>query len=250
MRIMFNVFFVLPLTLSMQICYGQDYAEGSLINNFREDIRIEQEEYDGCVKWDNETKESYYLLVSSLSVEALRKYVSDPNPVIRSAVFVGLAQRSADKKVLEEILRDHTYDTAGFTTGTDAVMTWSVRNYMQIALDLKIEGKLPIADYQERLKTIRDQPKIIIAGVHHNIIEKDSLLKVDELRYSVEGYKIISFILTTEGKAVSSNNLFTEEIRELIRRLKPGDRIYIDTIRAQLPDKTMRHLPSMVLKVK
>ena len=242
-----NLYFILLLALPVQHSYAQQYSEDSLINSFRNDVRIEQREY-GRVMWDDETKESFYLLVITLCVDDLKKYVSDSNPVVRSSVYAALAHKNADDKILREILAAHQYDTATFKSGGDAVITWTVRDHMKTGLDLKTEGKLTPFDYQAALERIRMRPKFIIPGCHHNIVNKDSLLSISQLKYSVDGSKVVSLKLTVGEKTVSANDLSGHEIKEMIRSLHPGERIFIDDIRATVQGKSVK-LPSLVLKI-
>lgn len=67
-------------------------------------------------------------------------------------------------------------------------------------MNYKPHEKIPDRDYKARIEKIRREHYIVIAGAHHGIIPKDSLLRVDSLTCSREGFKIISFILTVKEK--------------------------------------------------
>lgn len=53
----------------------------------------------------------------------------------------------------------------------------------------------------------------------------------------------ISAPITVNGPLFSSN----EQVKQMISDAKPGDRIFIDEVRAQLPDKTVRKINPIVL---
>ena len=179
---LFRYFLLLPVFLG-QYCYGQKYNEDFLFNKFRNDVQI---------AWDDETLESYYLLLSVCSVEALVKYTDDSNPRVRAEIFSGLIGKNADDKILKQILTKHLNDTAKFISGSSNVyITYSVKKYMQEVLTWKADNKLPEVDFKARLQQIRSRRYDMIRGVHHGIISKDSLLRLDSLISLPEGVKLI-----------------------------------------------------------
>jgi hypothetical protein len=242
---------ILLLLLLGQYCYGQNCNEDSLFNKFRKDIQIEQEVNQGRVVWDDETKEAYYVLMINCPIAALVKYTDDPNPAVRSAIFAGLAQKNADNDILTEILNKHLNDTAKYTESpTDVVVTWTVSKFMKTGLNLKADKKLTNADYTSRLEEIRSRFHIIVPGAHHGIIAKDSLLRVDSLICSKIGIKIVSFSLTIGNETITTNNVFTEKMKNLFKMAGKGEIVYFDEILAERPDKSLGMLPSIALEIR
>jgi hypothetical protein len=242
----FNFLFVLLLVGHHS--FGQS-LEDSLINSLRTHIRIEQEQRRGIVSWEDETKECLYLLISSSSINELKKYVSDPNPAIRSAIFAALVQKGANQKLLKGILDDHINDTAQYQSGGDLVITWTVRDYMQTGLRMKNEGTLPAVDYQTALEEIRKRPRFLIPGMTHHTITKELLLNLKELVWSTKGAKILSFTVTVDTTVVNVGSLISEEVKSIFRELKPGEWFYIDEIKATSEGRSVK-LPSLALKIK
>lgn len=230
--------------------YGQQHSKDTLFEKFRNDILIEQKEY-GRVKWDDETSESYYLLLSTHSIEALVKYTNDSVPAVRAQLFTGLAYKKADTSLLREILNKHINDTATFASGTtDVVITWSVGEYMKIITGNRTSNELAGIDYYKwRYEKIRRERYIVIAGVHHGIIPKDSLLQVDSLTCSIEGCKVVSFLLTIRGETIKSMNGLTEQMKDKIRKLNSGEGVYFEAIKIQGRDKTTRTMEPIILKI-
>ena len=242
---------LLLLVFLGQYCYGQNYSTDTLLDQFRKDILIELEEHQGRVVWDNDTRETYYLLLSTHPADVLIKYTEDSIPAVRAKIFAGLVQKNADEKLLNEILNKHLGDTAEFTLSpTDVVITWSVREYMQTLLSSKADKKLPEVDFKAQLDKIRSEHYTVIAGTRHGIISRDSLLRVDSLTSSMGWVKITSFTLTVRKKSMTSGNVLTKRMKRNIRKLRYGERIFIENINAELPDKITRQLDSIVLKVK
>ena len=235
-----------------QFCFGQKCLNDSLFNRFKNDIQIELARH-GQVEWDDETRESYYTLMLNCPIEDLVKYVDDSIPAIRCLIFAGLAQNNIDTNLLSKILSKFINDTALYVDSpTDVVVSWSVSDYMQTALKLKKEGRLPNPDldYASILANLKKRPRLLIPGEYHGIVPKDSLLKIDRLTYSKKGYRIVSFTMLNGDEEVTSNNIFTDRIKELIRNTKSGERLFIDGIIAENADKLRRKLPSIVLELR
>lgn len=242
---------LLLLQIFLGPCYGQAPDEDTLFLKFRNDIQSELERHNNHVVWDDETKETYYLFMLTHDVASLVKYTDDPLPAVRAQIFSSLVQKNADRKILRDILEKHINDTAVFVSSpTDVVMNWTVKGYMQFLVDLSAEKKPDSIDYKTRLEQIRNRFRVIVAGAHHGIITKDSLLKVDHLVCSEKGFNIISFTLMIGKRTIKTNNMFTKEIRSRIRELKPGDFVFIEDLTATVPDSSIRKLGSIILKVK
>jgi hypothetical protein len=82
------------------------------------------------------------------------------------------------------------------------------------------------------------------------MVAKDDLLLTDSLTCTLPGYRIVSFYLSFDTKSFSTNNVFTQEIKELIKTMTSGDRIHIDEIRVEFPDKTIGQIGGKSLRIK
>ena len=248
------------LILNILLCqssYGQNCSDDSLFNRFKNNVQIEMLNNYNQIVWDDETKESYYKLMISCPINCLVKYVDDSVPAIRANIFGGLAQKKVDDDILDEILFRHKNDTAQYIeSSTDVVITWTVNEYMQTILKLKADKKTFNAnvDFESRLENLRSSLKktirIYIPGEYHGMVAKDDLLLVDSLTCSLKEFRIISFKLISGDKTFITNNIFTQEVKEFIRTMTSGDRIYIEKIIVEGSDKMKRHIPSIILKIK
>ena len=135
-----GLIYLLMLQFSVgEYCYGQNSSNDSLFKNFRQDVQI-QIEGRGFARWDDETRQSYYLLMSACPVETLVKFADDSIPGVRAQIFFALAQKNLSDNGLLEILNKHKEDTAKFVFGsTDNMISWTVRDFMQMVLDFKAE---------------------------------------------------------------------------------------------------------------
>lgn len=256
--IQYKVKYLLILSILIsQFSYGQTCSNDSLFNRFKNDIQIELLRHDNHVVWDKETKLSYYTLMINCPIECLAKYVDDSIPSIRAMVFVGLAQKNVDCSFLEEILLRHKNDTAVFLEcPTDVVITFTVSEFMQTVLKLKADNKIPnlAGDFESRLERLQNSLQteflIYIPGEYHGIISKKDILLVDSLTCSLEGFRVISFNLTISNKTFITNNIFTEEIRDAIRIMITGGRLYIEDIAVEIPDKTFRKVSPLILEIR
>jgi len=236
-----------------------------LFDNFKNNVLIELENNHGKgVQLDEETRESYLLLLSTHSIETLLPYVEDPIPVVRAQIFYGLIIKNADTTILKEIVNKHLNDTAKFTTGsTDVIIQWTVIESMQAHMNSLIYNKRSNADLNGWIENIRcmryeNERYSPIAGVHHGIIDKDSLLKLSSLSYSIDGFKTISFTITTYSiiggtareRTFRSRHGMTRRIKRAIGKSKPGDRIFFDDIKVKFPDKLIRTMTPIALKIK
>ena len=243
----------LLLFLKAQICYSQRTNLDSLLNKFKKDIEIEQREY-AVVAMDDETKVSYYLLVSSCSVTDLTKYTNDSNPFVRSYVFAGLLRREISKGKLLKILDIHKNDTAKFTIrGADVVTEWTVKEFMQAGMNLKSGNKLNDIDYKNEITRIRSQPelKLKINAISHGLIDKKELLNIDTLTLTVKEFKVVSFnLFVAKQEMQSSNCLLTNEMKQTIERTEPGEFLVFDNIKVVANDGLVRQLASLSLRLK
>lgn len=206
--------------------------------------------------WDDATKESYYKLMIDCPVDCLVKYTDDSVPAIRAIIFGGLVEKNVDDDILGEILDRHKNDTAQFIySPTDLVITWTVSRYMQLKLKSKADNKTSNTadDFESRLENLRsslqETIRIYIPGEYHGMVTKDDLLLIDSLTCTLKGFRIISFNLTSGTKTFSTNNVFTQEIKEFIRTMTSGDRIYIEDIKVEFPDNSIGQIASKILRI-
>ncbi|MBZ0205282.1 MAG: hypothetical protein K8H89_03075 [Flavobacteriales bacterium] len=246
--------FTILLLLKAQTTYSQPTNSDSLLNNFRKDIEIEQSENAGAVGLDNETKISYYLLISSCSVEDLLKYTNDSNPFVRSYVFAGLLRKEISKDKLLQVLDRHKNDTAKFTSkGVDVAVEWTVKEFMEAGWRLKLSNKLPDIDYNKELERLRSRPgiELKINGISHGLIDKKELLNIDNLILADKEFRVVSFNLFVAEKEMKSTNCtLTVEMKQMIERLEPGEFIAFDNIKVVGSDNMVRRIASLSLKIK
>lgn len=225
-----------------------------MINRFRSDIQIEQKEHSGIVVMDDETTESFYLLMSCASIKNLIKYTNDSNAFIRSSMLIGLVRKNANKNTLLRILDNHRNDTAKYTIkSADVVTEWTVRGSMQLAMNFKDSNKLGNINYKKILEKIRSKVeiKLKIDGIHHGLIDKKDLLKIDSLSLTYNNFRVQSFTLFMAGRVMSStDNILTSEMRLSLEKAEAGDVLFFDNIRVTGEDNTTRLLAPLLLKIK
>jgi hypothetical protein len=243
--------FVLILLFFGRCCHGQSTQADSLFSQFRADILTELQEHKERVVWDYDTRRSYYSLLINCSVEKLVKYTDDSIPAVRAEIFGGLIGKNADLKILRDILSRHVNDTASFMSSpTDNFIKWTVGGYMKFTVDWRSKHKARATDYKARLRRIDEEGHFIIPGMSHSLIDKDSLLRIDSLVFSEKAYKIIAFELTIGEVTIKTNNVFTAPIKEMIQKMRPGQFIFFDNIKAEVPDKSIRSIGSVALRIK
>jgi hypothetical protein len=240
----------------MQNCFGQEGSARSQFNQFKKDILEELRLHHGRIGMDDDTRETYYTLLSSQPIDSLIGFVDDSVPAIRAEIFAGLICKGLDDKTIGEILKRHAEDTARFTSGsTDVIFTRSVFSYMKFIADSRDEARALNVDYNARLDWIRKRdPYKIVPGARHGFIRKDSLLRLTGLNSPVGGFRVTSFRVSIYNKIekdieepMKCEGAFTEEVKGRIRKLSSGDRIFIEEIKAKGPDEKERQLGGVVL---
>lgn len=250
---------LLLILLKLLLCQsllGQNCSNDSLFNRFKYDVQIEMLNHSNQIVWNDATKESYYKLMIHCPINCLVKYTDDSIPAIRAIIFGGLVEKNVDDDILGEILDRHKNDTAQFIySPTDLVITWTVSRYMQLKLRSQADNKTvnTADDFESRLEnlrsSLRETIRIYIPGEYHGMVTKDDLLLIDSLTCTLQGFRIISFNLISGTKTFSTNNVFTQEIKEFIKTMTSGDRIYIADIRVESSDKTIRQIASKALRI-
>lgn len=209
------------------------------------------EEHGGHVVWDDETKVSLYKLMLSCSDEELAMYTNDSIPFIRAEIFANLAIRTTDINLLRSIENNHSNDAASFVNGaTIIVMVWKVNEFMRMILNAKSEGELKSINYRDKLDRMQREIKVVIPGVCHGYVSKESLLKLDRLVCSLDEFEIVSFDMEGSKRMAVKSNALTKRMKREIGRLKVGDKVYFDKIRVMMPDKTFRYLAPIVLTIR
>lgn len=254
---------LLLILLNLLLCQsllGQNCSNDSLFNRFKYDVQIEMLNHPNQIGWDDATKESYYKLMIDCPINCLVKYTDDSVPFVRAIIFGGLVEKNVDDDIIEEILDRHKNDTGQFIySPTDLVTTWTVSGYMQqLKRKSKADNKTfnTADDFESRLENLRSRLqetiRIYIPGEYHSMVTKDDLLLIDSLTTS-QGFRIISFnltfVTTSITKTFSTNNVFTQEIKEFIRTMTSGDRIYIDYIKVEFPDNSIGQIASKFLRI-
>jgi len=233
---------------------GQNCPNDSLFNRFKYDVEIEL--LDNQFAWCDVTKESYYKLMINCSINCLVQYTDDSIPAIRAIIFGGLVEKNVDNDILGEILDRHKNDTAQFIYRAGCVVeTWTVVRYMKLE-KWKADNKTfnTTDDFESRLENLRSRlqknVRVYIPGEYHGQVTKDDLLSIDSLTCTLPGHRIVSFDLYSGTKTFSTNNVFTQEIKDVIKTMTSGERIHIEEIRVEFPDKTIGMIGGKSLRIK
>lgn len=247
-------FLPLLFLLTVQNCYSQSNNADTLFNKFKNEIEIEHREHAGVVAMDDETKISYYSLISNSSIKDLIRFTNDSNPIIRSYVFAGLLRKRTSNKQLLKILETHKNDTAKFLSkGADIVTEWTVKEFMQAGMNQKSANTLSKIDYKREIERIRTQSelKLNIKGISHGLIDKMELSKIDSLVLSNTDIRIVSFTLFMAGQEMKSSGCtLTNEMKHAIQKGESGEFLVFDNIKVMGKDKAMRQLASVTLKLR
>lgn len=242
--------YILPIILLLsQLCQGQEYKIDSLFKVLQDDIAIERLYNNGNIIFDNDTQKNYYLLLKVSPVDSLVKYVNNPDPAIRCYIFIGLVRKNADEKVVNEIQKNHLYDSASYKSASNQ---WKVNEFMQSCLKRKNELSV---DYAERSNDAKQQFITMFQGERHGLISKSVLLKADSLNNFEGKYKIASFTMTIKKDSTfitkkSSDNKFTHAMKKLISKSEIGSRIWFEDIKVLGPLNEVRCTGSMALRIK
>ncbi len=246
-------YFVCALLLVCRYGHAQEHDKDTLFDRFREDILMEQEANNGRVVWDDETKETYYMLLRTHSAAQFAKYTDDPIPAVRAKMFSAMARKEQDKQRLRDILYRHSDDTATFIEApTDVVMTWSVAGHMQMVVEgMEQFTSLAPVGLEAQVEKLKRDRIIFVAGARHGFIAKETLLKADSVISSLGGFRVVSFVLTVGvgAKAKRSGNILTKRAKKDISKLQRGDRIFIEQIKAAGPDAQVRIWNSIMLRI-
>lgn len=248
----------LIIVLNLLLCQslpGQNCSNDSLFNRFKYDVEIEM--LNNQMTWHDETKESYYKLMIDCPINCLVQYTDDAVPAIRAIIFGGLVEKNVDNDMLGEILDRHKNDTAQFILAPGCVVnTWTVSQYMQIKWRSKANNKTFNTDdyFKSRLENlqsrVQENARVYIPGEYHGQVTKDDLLSIDSLTCTLPGHRIVSFDLYAGTKTFSTNNVFTQEIKDVIKTLTTGDRIHMEEIRVECPDRRIRPIGGKSLRIK
>lgn len=237
-----------------QALFSQQSHTDSLFLQFRQDVETEQGENAGRMILDDDTKESFYMLIHYSSVKALLKYTNDPNVYIRSSVFGGLLQKKIKKSVLERIIEEHRYDSALFKSkGGDVVIQWKMSEYMQLGFNTWLSGQLTKINYVQELEKLKaaSMYKLELEGLRHGIMEKERLLKTEVLNLKDSTIKIVSFTLYTEDAEISCmDNRLGPEMKKWIEKTETRGLVIIDNIKVIGPDSKTWQMPGQVIRLK
>ncbi len=255
-------YFILLNIFIVQFCYGQTNLCDSLFNRFKNDLLMESVTGD-LVRWDDETKVSYYTLMMNCPNETLIKYTDDSFPAIRCIIYTGLMRDILDTGLLSKIALKHKNDTAQYTqASSDVTLKWKVNEFMQSFSQYYNKlfdtiyysnKKSDTMHYYSLIERIKNSAQIIIPGLYHGIVSKDSLLNMDSLKCSIKEWKIDSFTLIKTGdklEYITTNNFFDDKVKAFIKSMKSGAVLIIDEIKTVLIDNYRRKLPPLILKIK
>jgi gliding motility-associated protein GldM len=70
-----------------------------------------------------------------------------------------------------------------------------------------------------------------------------------DLKFTVTRFKLTMIIGGTPIEKISKNNRVTSDMKEMLKKAKRGQKIYIENIKAKGPDGTIRNLGALSFKV-
>lgn len=247
-----KIVFIICLFSVIQQLFSQTASVDSLFEQFVKDIETEQAYHEGVVKMDDETRESYYLLMINSPVEALVPYTDHANAAVRCLIFSGLVNKNADEETLKEIVEKHQNDSVAYISrSTDLQFSWKVCEYMKLTLEHRTSERI---DYEKRLSDLRQEPHFLLPGLRHGRISRDDLLCADSLKYSLDFINVQSFVMCFKvGERIndrkSTSHLFTPAMKRRIKKLRPGDRVYFEDIMALGPNGSVKNICSFTVVI-
>jgi hypothetical protein len=248
---------MLFLSLAGNSCFGQVSTKDSLLIELRKAPQMECPYVNG----NSEIFETACLLTVLCPIDTLIRLTADPCPIVRCYMFDGLIKKNADVQIIEEIYDQHKNDSTKFKYQcVDVGLEFEINQYMYNHL-------LNYKKYREDLLNGTVQPQkaldctqepsytLDIPGVEKGVISKEDLLKVDSLVCSEKEYKVVSFILTFPKKSKllsinSQGNLVSPLMKRKIKKLRSGDKLYIEEIHVNLTDGKTRSFAAINLKLK
>jgi gliding motility-associated protein GldM len=70
-----------------------------------------------------------------------------------------------------------------------------------------------------------------------------------DLKFQVVGFKLVTIVGGTPIEKFSKSAYLTEDMKTILQKSKPGQKIYIEAVKAKGPDGTVRNLGNIALKV-
>lgn len=245
-------YILLLLFFIVQSLYGQNISIDSLFSAFKKEVEIEQLN-TGMVVMDDETRLAYYLLMLHAPIEKLEKFTNDENPAVRGEIFTGLVQKDVDSVVIDRILKLHENDTAEFTyCPTDVVISWRVNELMHASVRNKSTNPGSEIDYNKKIERLKNKLELVLPNYRHGLISRNDLLQLDSLIFSNKEFEVQSFMLVTntQKNAKSKNNTITRKMKKIIADLNSGDRVYFEYLEVKGPDKTIRQMGTIMMRIK
>lgn len=245
-------FLFLVLMLSGKISLSQQQTRDSLFRELKLDIEAQQHESNGVCLWDDDTKVIFYSYLKTCPKYALIESMKDSNAFIRAHLYLEYVRNANNTKLQKQILNKHINDTLRFTESNgDVTHTWKVFDYMKMAYAAKQTQKLKRLDYSKEIQKIRNKPRVMISGVRHGLVNKEDLLQLDSLSYSLSASKVISYRIDINSVTLhSESNQITELMKVEIKKLNARDKVYIYDIKVRGNDNIIRNIGSINLRVR
>lgn len=180
-------------------------------------------------------------------------YIGVDNPVAVSAAGV------ADSDLSVSI----NSGTIQKQAGGDYIVKVSKPGVAKVSVSAKMEGgkTKPMGSFDFRVKVVPDpKPEFAGLGPGDDKIQKDKataqagvLAKMEnfdfDLRFDVTAFELTVMISGIPITKSTNSNRLTEEMREMLKKAKKGQKIYIEGIKAKGPDGRTRQLGTMAFKV-
>jgi len=70
-----------------------------------------------------------------------------------------------------------------------------------------------------------------------------------DLKFTVVGFRLTTVVGGTPIEKISKSNRLTPDMKTILKKCKPGQKVYIEGIKAKGPDGSVRSLGNIALKV-
>lgn len=220
---------------------------------FKKQIQLQQGETNRSVNLNDELRVLYYTILDESDMASIELLTADNNPAIRCLMFIGLAQKEAPDSILERVYLKHQNDSARYISRSGCLVnTWKVNEWMQFGINSAKEDKIRKINFEKEIARIIKQnnheTRMVLPGLKFNRIKKEALLKIERLICLDTNYKVISFTLYDGEKLLRGRSDFiNKDMKTMMRKIKPQNRIYIEGIKVKSPDGHTRKLRSINL---
>jgi len=147
-------------------------------------------------------------------------------------------------------------------TGGGYIVTVSKGSEAIISVSAEVNGEtVQMGKVPFRVKSVPDPtPKFAGKGTGDSKVKKSQLTAAQgviakmenfefDLKFTVTSFKLTMIVGGTPIEQVSNSNRITSDMKAMLKKAKPGTKVYIEAIKAKGPDGTVRKLGGLSLKV-